>query len=1063
MSHSLVPWDYLIVTASNEPQARAYESQLALRRELGFLPDVRQVIVVADPEGRRVGSGGSTICCLMEVINREAGARKLAKGKLTLDACEALLRELRVLIIHAGGDSRRLPAYGPCGKIFIPVADDCGMALGTALFDRIAPAFMSLPSGRPGAGQIIITAGDALVLFEPEKINFSHPGLTAVTCPATPEAASKHGVFCPTAEDQVSLYLQKPAPDEQRRCNAVNRFGQSLLDIGIMSFDAAFALSLCKAFGVKPGASGGLEWTAAGWKDLVDLGIDFFREVCCSLGTQATAEHHAAQAIGSGSKWSKTALARVFKAMSPNAFHLSIVLRARFLHFGTTRQLITSGIELRQNDRATAQPTAPISINNEVVAGGEIAGSGSWVEGCRIAAPLRLAGNNVVIGLEINEPIQFPANACMDVLLGANRKGEKVWFVRPHGIADTFKDTLAKGGTFCGKPLLEWLNAVGAAPDIIWDAAVPAEQRSLWDARVFPAEPKHGGYRDWLWMFHPETASPEQKKSFAEADRYSAAEIAVLASQDDFFERRQRSRAEVLRGSYHSLFQPDNFFSARELAWQLRQTRDRAGAVAGLLQEIRNFAGNDNDAVSLENFQYSRILHSFGSALEELAPKSSALISKVAPGLENLVDADLAQWLRARKLEIGDSAPVARLATRAQDLAFEEINRTILLSSMQESQPPRNALRRDETVWGRAPARLELGGGWTDTPPYTLEFGGEVLNTAINLNGQPPIHCYGRVIAEPVIRIFSIDTGLQTEIRELEGLLSYRDPRDSFGLVKASLAIAGFSPQISPGQQGKTLRQILVEFGGGIELTTLVGIPKGSGLGTSSILGAVILAVLHRMLGRPLTDRELFHQVLRLEQALTTGGGWQDQVGGAMPGSKITYTRPGLFPDPRVHYVPSDILNPRDNGGTTLLYYTGLTRLAKDILRQVVGGFLNRDREIMAALRGVHQVARQTVDAMSRKNAEELGHLTNVHWRLTKILCPEISNEQVEELIERVRPHAHGARLIGAGSGGFMLMICKSPEAAARIRADLEARPLNDCSRFFDFEVNNEGLRVTAC
>jgi galactokinase/mevalonate kinase-like predicted kinase len=161
--------------------------------------------------------------------------------------------------------------------------------------------------------------------------------------------------------------------------------------------------------------------------------------------------------------------------------------------------------------------------------------------------------------------------------------------------------------------------------------------------------------------------------------------------------------------------------------------------------------------------------------------------------------------------------------------------------------------------------------------------------------------------------------------------------------------------------------------------------------------------------------------------------------------------------------VPSDILNPRDNGGTTLLYYTGLTRLAKDILRQVVGGFLNRDREIMAALRGVHQVARQTVDAMSRKNAEELGHLTNVHWRLTKILCPEISNDQVEELIERVRPHTYGARLIGAGSGGFMLIICKSPEAAARVRADLEAKPLNDCSRFFDFEVNNEGLKVTAC
>ena len=95
---------------------------------------------------------------------------------------------------------------------------------------------------------------------------------------------------------------------------------------------------------------------------------------------------------------------------------------------------------------------------------------------------------------------------------------------------------------------------------------------------------------------------------------------------------------------------------------------------------------------------------------------------------------------------------------------------------------------------------------------------------------------------------------------------------------------------------------MLIEFGGGIELTTLVGIPKGSGLGTSSILGAVIMAVIRRMLGRPQNQRELFHDVLRLEQALTTGGGWQDQIGGGVGGTKITSTACGMFPDPRIHY-----------------------------------------------------------------------------------------------------------------------------------------------------------------
>ena len=66
-------WDYLIVTASNARQASAYEGQLRLRRELGLLPQVRESFVAADLEGRRIGSGGSTVYCLAQVIARAGG------------------------------------------------------------------------------------------------------------------------------------------------------------------------------------------------------------------------------------------------------------------------------------------------------------------------------------------------------------------------------------------------------------------------------------------------------------------------------------------------------------------------------------------------------------------------------------------------------------------------------------------------------------------------------------------------------------------------------------------------------------------------------------------------------------------------------------------------------------------------------------------------------------------------------------------------------------------------------------------------------------------------------
>ncbi len=362
---------------------------------------------------------------------------------------------------------------------------------------------------------------------------------------------------------------------------------------------------------------------------------------------------------------------------------------------------------------------------------------------------------------------------------------------------------------------------------------------------------------------------------------------------------------------------------------------------------------------------------------------------------------------------------------------------------------------------GPAPARLDLGGGWTDTPPYSLEWGGCVTNAAVDLNGQPPIQAYVRVIDEPVIRIGSIDLGVRIEARKFADLMDYRQATGSFALAKAALALSGLAPNRRTG--ATSLKKALEAFGGGIELTTLAAIPKGSGLGTSSIMGAVIVAALGRVMGKQLSARELFHSVLRLEQALTTGGGWQDQIGGVVDGVKMIVTEPGMVPDAHIHYLPADILDPRANGGRTLLYYTGITRLAKNILQQVVGRYLNRDREAMTTLRHIGSLARDVMDTFIRKDIEQFGGLMDVAWQLNKRLDPNSSNEEIETLFARVRPHIYGGKLLGAGGGGFLLMVCKSPEDAAAVRRMLETEPPNPRARFFDFRVSTEGLVVTVC
>ena len=243
MSAITHPWDYLIVSASNPTQAAAYEAQLQLRRDItGFSGEVRDILVVPDVDGVRIGSGGSIIHCLISILNRERTLGRL-RGTAPGDL-EAALTRLRVLIVQAGGDSRRLPAYSPCGKIFLPLPGDHDSAVGRTLFDRQMPIYLALPPSPPDHGQVVITAGDVLLDFDPGLVRFDRPGLTGLGCYAAPEEAAGHGVFCPGQGDRVRRFLQKPSPEQQRARGAVDRYDRAVLDVGTRSFDAATAARL---------------------------------------------------------------------------------------------------------------------------------------------------------------------------------------------------------------------------------------------------------------------------------------------------------------------------------------------------------------------------------------------------------------------------------------------------------------------------------------------------------------------------------------------------------------------------------------------------------------------------------------------------------------------------------------------------------------------------------------------------------------------------------------------------------------------------------------------------
>ena len=99
-------WDYVILTASNEQQAKGFEVQIDERRKAGFLPAKTNFAVIPDREGKRVGSGGATLGVLRYLVQQT--------GKNDFSG-------LRILVIHSGGDSKRVPQYSAIGKLFSPV------------------------------------------------------------------------------------------------------------------------------------------------------------------------------------------------------------------------------------------------------------------------------------------------------------------------------------------------------------------------------------------------------------------------------------------------------------------------------------------------------------------------------------------------------------------------------------------------------------------------------------------------------------------------------------------------------------------------------------------------------------------------------------------------------------------------------------------------------------------------------------------------------------------------------------------------------------------------------
>ena len=389
------------------------------------------------------------------------------------------------------------------------------------------------------------------------------------------------------------------------------------------------------------------------------------------------------------------------------------------------------------------------------------------------------------------------------------------------------------------------------------------------------------------------------------------------------------------------------------------------------------------------------------------------------------------------------------------------ILREVLLNPIKSRKVlPSCSVYSDQIVWSRSPVRIDLAGGWTDTPPYSLLNGGDVVTVALELNGQPPLQAYVRPVRERHITLRSIDQGSELMITSFQDLSLHNDLYSGFSIPKAALCLVGFHPDFCSVSY-TSLQQQLNDIGSGFELTFFSAVPRGSGLGTSSILSATILGALSDFCGLGWDLYEIGDRTLALEQLLTSGGGWQDQYGGIFPGIKHLHTGQGVRQTPQIKWLPDTLFTNPEYKDCMLLYYTGITRVAKNLLGEIVKGMFLNDSHDAAVLREMKSHASHTAEVIQKHDFQGFGQAIAKTWKLKNKLDKDTNNTEIQQIIDLIDDYALGYILPGAGGGGFLFIVGKDIMSTNRIKRILNEHKTRENARIVDMKLSDEGMKVT--
>ena len=915
----------------------------------------------SDPVGSKLGSGGGT-AWLLESCRKEWAP--------DLSLREWLGQEKRILL-HAGGQSRRLPGYAPSGKILTPVPVfrwARGQRLSQNLLSLQLPLYEQIMEKAPDSLHTLIASGDVYIRASKPLQKIPEADVVCYGLWVDPSLAKNHGVFVSSRRnpDVLDYMLQKPSVEELGNLMKTHLF---LMDIGIwLLSDRAVELLVKRSY-----QDGELSF------------YDMYSQFGLTLG-----EHP--------------------RIVDEELNQLSVAILplpgGEFYHYGTSRELISSTLNIQNlvidqreimHHKVKPHP-AMFTQNAEVDYPLSAENSDLWIENSCVRRGWTLRRQTIVTGVPMNDwQLDVPSGVCVDVV----PIGEKGYVARPYRFHDAFRGDLSKEDTlYLGMPFVEWLTRRGLSMETVENTF------DLQAARIFPVTDSVEELGLMMRWMISEPLLQEGKEAWLRCRKISADEISAEANL-----RRLVAQRDAFRVSNWPILAKNHEYS---VFYQL----------------------NLEDAAR----QYAQ----YQLPLPAELPEASPMMKRVGD-----------QMFRSRVMQLSGK-PYQWYEERAFGLMREGMTEAALA----QKQHPHLDVYSDQIVWGRSPVRVDLAGGWTDTPPYCLSEGGNVVNMAIELNGQPPLQVYVKPSKKHEVVLRSIDLGAMEIVKTFDELGDFMKVGSPFSIPKAALALAGFLPGFSV-ETYPSLEEQLKEFGSGLEITLLSAVPAGSGLGTSSILASTVLGALSDFCGLNWDKNEIGNRTLILEQLLTTGGGWQDQYGGVLRGVKLLQTNGGMNQHPMVRWLPDYLFTGAEYQKCHLLYYTGITRTAKGILAEIVRGMFLNSSEHLALLGEMKAHALDLYDAIQRGNFDEMGRLVGKTWKQNKKLDAGTNPPGVEAIIRMVSDYCLGYKLPGAGGGGFLYMVAKSPEAAACIRTILTQNPPNDRARFVDMSLSDKGFQVS--